>query len=140
MKALDAIRGGLFSGRQQRFDVAYDFGAVPVLLAADFAFDLAVGVNDVGFRVETGAVIFGDFFCGVAEIWEWNVVLSEKFFVGGGIFVDADAEDGAAVRRDFILERDERTDFGHAGRTPRSPEIQDDNFPAEIAEVGRLTI
>ena len=43
--------------------------------ALPISFDFAVGVNDVGFGIETGAIIFGDLFCGVAEIREGNVVL-----------------------------------------------------------------
>jgi hypothetical protein len=134
-----ALRSSFAVGKQ-RFDIGYEFGAVPVLLAADFAVDFAVGVDDVGFGVEIGAVIFGDFFSGIAIIREGNVVFGEKFFVGGGIFVDADSEDGAAVRRDFILQSDERINFGDAGRAPRGPEIQDDNFSAEIAEVRGFSI
>lgn len=67
-------------------------------------------------------------------------MLDQKFFVGRRIFVNADAEDGAAVGRDFILKGVERADFSYAWRAPRRPEIQDDHFAAEIAEVGGAAI
>jgi hypothetical protein len=126
---------GCGARRRQGEDVIYELVAGPVLRAYDFAGDAAIGANDVGFGPEFCAVGGGDVLGGIAESGEDYFVLAQKFFVGGGIFINADAENRGAARLNAGLQRIERCDFVDARRAPGSPEIQDDNFAAEIGEV-----
>ncbi len=134
---LRLARGGSGSGigRREGENVIDEFVAGPVLRAHDFAGDAAIGADNVGFGPHLGAVGGGDILGGIAESGEDYFVLLEKLFVGGGVFVNADAEDSGAARLDAELERVEGSDFVDAGRAPGSPEIENDHFAAEIGEV-----
>ena len=119
-------------------EVGGHFGRVPILGADDFAGDLAVAIDDVGFRVHHGAVIESRFLGRVAGGWVVNAVILEEFAVGGLVFIDADAENNAITRGDALLKLDERGRFLNARRAPSGPEIQDHNFAAVIGEFGGL--
>ena len=61
-------------------------------------------VDDVGFGVHGGAVVDGDLFGGVAIVGKADLVDFEEIFVGGLVFIQADADDGTAEWGDAALE------------------------------------
>jgi len=68
------------------------------------------------------------------------VVSVEEIVVGLLVFVHADAEDGAAERRDAVLQLIEGLRFFHAGRAPSSPEIQEHDFAAKVGKMRGLAV
>ena len=68
------------------------------------------------------------------------MVRVEEIFVGSRVVVHAYAEDGAAERRDAVLQLIEGLRFFHAGRAPGGPEIQEHDFAAKVGEVGGLAV
>jgi hypothetical protein len=67
-------------------------------------------------------------------------MLGEELLVRCGIFIDADAQDGGALRRDYLLQADEGGGLFHARRAPSGPKIEDNYFAAEISECGAFPI
>jgi hypothetical protein len=63
------------------------------------------------------------------------VVGVEEIFVGSRVLVHADAEDGAAERRDAVLQLIQGLRFFHAGRAPGSPEIQEHDFATKVGKM-----
>src|SRR5713226_1340674 len=89
-------------------EVRKHVGGVPLLEADEFAGDLAVAINYVGFRVHRSAVGLGDrrvvvFGGGIAVGREDYALVAEEFFVSGGVLVSSDAENDAIARLDVFL-------------------------------------
>lgn len=121
-------------------DVDGDVAGGPILGADDFAFDAALAIDEISFGEAGSAVVCGDGFGIVAESGEGDAVVFEEGLVGLGIVVNGDAEDYAALRRDFGLKLIERRSFVDAGRAPSGPEIEDDDFAAQVREMRGFAI
>jgi hypothetical protein len=114
--------------------------AGPILRADQLADDAALAVDDVSVWVHRGAVGGGDFFGDVAEIRVVHAVLGEELLVEFLRVVNADADHGAAQRLDALLERDEGIGFFDAGRAGGEPEVEEDDFAAEVGKVHWLAV
>lgn len=125
---------------EEGLDVDGDVAGGPILGADDFAFDAALTVDEIGFGEAGSAVIGSDGFGIVAERGEDHAIIFEEGLVGLGVVVDGDAENDAAFGSNFGLELIERGGFVDAGRAPSGPEIEDDDFAAQIGEVRGLAV
>jgi hypothetical protein len=130
----------LLRAGKEVIEVGEHFGGVPLLVADDFAGDLAVAVDDVGFRDHYGAVGFGDgasiFFCrGIPIGGIADRVIQQEFLVGGFVFVGGDTEYDCVMRGNVLLKAIETGRFFDAGLAPRAPEIEDDDLAPQVGEV-----
>ena len=96
--------------------------------------------DHVSVGIHGGAVGERDLFGGVAIGGESDVVGVKEIFVGLRVVVDADAEDGAAERRDAVLQLVQGLRFFDAGRAPGGPEIEEHDFAAKVGEMGGFAI
>ena len=65
------------------------------------------------------------------------MVVLKELVVCGGVFIDAHAENDAALRRNLLLQAIERLGFFDARRAPRCPEIEDHELAAQVRQVRR---
>jgi hypothetical protein len=119
-------------GIEERVDVRGHIGAGPILGADDFAIDATIAVYDVGVGIHRGSVLGRDFLRSVAVVGIEETVGGEELAIGFVVIIHADAEDGAATRRDSLLQQIQGGRFVDARRAPGGPEIQQHNFAAEI--------
>jgi hypothetical protein len=123
---------GLLLGIEERVEVSGHVGAGPILWADDFAVDAAFPIDDVGVGIHRGSVLGRDFLRSVAVIGIKETVGGEELAIGIVVIVHADAENGAATRRNPLLQKIQGGRFVNAGRAPGGPEIQKYNFAAQI--------
>lgn len=114
-------------------EIVEDFGAGPVLGGDEFAADVSLAVDDIGFRDLCGAVEGVDAAFLVADGDEVYVMLYEEALVDVGVLVDGDGYDGKLGH--FFLEVKEAGELFDAGGAVGGPEVEDDDFSAEFAEV-----
>jgi len=124
------------TARLEVLEVVLDLGAGPVLGTDEFAAEVSVAVDDVGFGDLGGAVKGVDALFGVADGEEVDVVLGKEAAVDVVVLVDADTDDGEL--RHLMLEGEEAGKFFDAGGAPGGPEIEDDDAAAELGEVEGL--
>src|SRR5258708_32427662 len=77
-------------------------------------------------------MVFGP---GIPISREVHALLAEEFFEGGRVLVGGDTKNDTVARFDVLLEPVERGRFLDAGRAPTGPEIEDDNFAAQIRQM-----
>jgi hypothetical protein len=135
-------RGGLGLA-QEGVEICEHLGGVPLLEADEFAGDLAVTVDNVGFRDHGGAVGNGDWGFlvsggGIAIGGERDALVEKELLVGCVVFVGRYAHDHRVPRSNVLLKPVEGGCFLDARRAPGGPEIEDDNLAAEIGEVSGL--
>ena len=116
-----------------------------MLEADDFAGDFAMAVDDVRFGDHGGAVGLGDggavfFGGGIAIGGEADVLVLEEFSVGGVVFVGRNAQHQGVTRGDVPLETLQGGGFLDAGLAPGAPEIEDDDFAAQVGQVRGLAV
>jgi hypothetical protein len=127
-------------GVEEGIEVLRHFGRGPILGTDDLAVNVAGAVNDIGIGVHAGAVIEGSLAGGIHGSGEGDVVSFKKVGIGGLVVIDADAENCAAARSDLLLQLNERGCFVNAGRAPSGPEIEHDDFAAEVREMRGLSV
>lgn len=132
-------KGRLFLG-EEGVEVGEHGGAGPVLGADDLAIDAAVATDDVGIGIHGGAVGEGDGLGRIAEGGEIDIVVLQEFLVNVRIFVDADAENGAATRLDLLLELVQCGRFVDAGRAPSGPEIEQNDAAAQVGKMSGFAV
>ena len=117
-------------------EIVEDFGAGPVLGGDEFAADVSLAVDDIGFRDLCGAVEGVDAAFLVADGDEVYVMLYEEALVDVGVLVDGDGYDGKLGH--FFLEVEEAGELFDAGGAVGGPEVEDDDLAAKFGEVDRL--
>jgi hypothetical protein len=128
---------------EEGVEVGEHGGGVPLLEADELAGDFSATVDDVGFGDYRGAVGEGDGGAvvlggGVAIGGKNHVFIAQKFLVNVGVLVGGDAKHHAIAWLDIFVEVVETGRFFLAGRTPGGPEIQDDDFTAEVRKADWL--
>src|SRR5712691_6641854 len=86
-------------------EVREHFRRVPLLKADEFARDLAVAIDDVGFRIHRGAVGLGDRRMIISSSWitvggKYHPLVAQKSLVSSGVLVGSNAQDHAVARCD----------------------------------------
>src|SRR5262249_34449348 len=71
---------------------------------------------------------------------EINLVLDQEALVGGGVFIDAHAEDESILCLDMSLKSLEGIGFGDAGRAPARPKIENHYFAFEVGKASGLSV
>src|ERR1017187_6731013 len=117
---------------QEGIDKLRHAGGHPIGRFGELLQHLALGIDDVSFRVHERAVVLVQF--GFASVEECRVELFEEGAVGDFVLVHADAEDDHSLGSVGGRELAERGGFLHAGRAPGGPEIEHQELAAEVGQ------
>ena len=124
---------GSATASEQAIDLLQHLGGIPNLIGDEFFDYFAVAIDQVAFGILDCAVPEVDFLVGVAggEVGERGAL--EEGFVELLVLIDADTEDDEAFGSQLCFEVVEAGDFFDAGRAPGGPEVEEQDFAAEVA-------
>ena len=128
---------------EEGVEVGAHIGGVPFLGADDFAGDLAMAVHDVGLGNHGGTIREGDWgaailSAGITVIGEGYGLVDDELGEGVGILVGGYAEDETVAGLDVFVKAVQGRGFRNAGWAPTGPEIEDDDFSAQIGQMAGL--
>src|SRR6266404_749582 len=128
---------------EEGVEVGAHIGGIPFLRADDFAGDFAVAVHDVGFGDHGGAIGKSDrgatvFRAGITIIGEGYALVDNELGEGVRVFVGSYAEHQAVAGLDVFVKAVQGRGFRNARLAPTGPEIEDDDFSAQIGQMAGL--
>ena len=105
----------------------------PVRSADELPPDLAIFVDDVGLGKLVGPIQGIRLVGGVTHGEQVDVVVADELFVSALIDIRADRQDDHLIPK-YLLHLHQGGHFGHAGRAPGGPKVQNHGFSAKLAQ------